>query len=348
MDSAKTHSLIIAVISEIGSGRFTLVKYLQDEFKFKVVYNFKQEEEDDNELNIEELTLNQKNIHLSDLILNKENIPIAKYLFNKLKIKSLKERIKTMDDRFIVIYPDCNYQDYLDFQNKPTFRLLNIITPIKYRINNYLGINKESNIDKFLDLSHCESMDENYQRLKLESFITIINNSTLEDFKLKINIIINKLTKYFRPNWDDYFMAIAHIMADRSNCIKQKVGAVIESNKRILSTGYNGTPSKVVNCFQGGCERCNDNQMKQGEGLDRCFCLHAEENAVMEIGRLKCLNATLYTTVYPCLMCAKIIVECGIQKVIYDKEYNSELTEKIFKSANVELIKWHKEINKTI
>ena len=85
---------------------------------------------------------------------------------------------------------------------------------------------------------------------------------------------------HLRPTWDDYFMSVAHILADRSNCIKQKVGAVIVKDKRIISTGYNGTPSKIKNCFLGGCPRCNDLTFTQGQGLDSCFCLHAEENAV--------------------------------------------------------------------
>jgi dCMP deaminase len=75
-------------------------------------------------------------------------------------------------------------------------------------------------------------------------------------------------------------MSVSLILADRSNCIKQKVGAVLVKNRRIVATGYNGTPSKINNCFQGGCDRCLDLSIKQGIDLESCFCLHAEANCV--------------------------------------------------------------------
>lgn len=74
-------------------------------------------------------------------------------------------------------------------------------------------------------------------------------------------------------------MSIAHLVAERANCIRKKVGCLIVKNNRVLSTGYNGTPSKLENCFLGGCERCNTIHI-QGENLDKDLCLHAEESAV--------------------------------------------------------------------
>lgn len=85
------------------------------------------------------------------------------------------------------------------------------------------------------------------------------------------------------------------------------VGAVIVNDFRIVSTGYNGTPFLTTNCNQGGCKRCNSNT-PQGVGLDECICIHAEENAVVEGGRAKTKGGTLYVTLFPCLMCAKICV----------------------------------------
>lgn len=102
-------------------------------------------------------------------------------------------------------------------------------------------------------------------------------------------------------------MRMAELAAMRSNCMKRGNGAVITLDNRVVSTGYNGTPFSMTNCNDGGCKRCNDN-VKQGIDLDKCICLHAEESAVMEAGRKATMGATIYTTSYPCNLCAKMII----------------------------------------
>ena len=81
--------------------------------------------------------------------------------------------------------------------------------------------------------------------------------------------------------------------------MKRGNGSVITKDQRVISTGYNGTPTGLQNCNQGGCRRCNENT-KQGVDLDKCLCLHAEESAVMEAGRPRTLGATIYATSFPC------------------------------------------------
>lgn len=87
-----------------------------------------------------------------------------------------------------------------------------------------------------------------------------------------------------RPTWDTYFVRLCTLAAMRSNCMKRRVGAVIVRNHRVLSTGYNGTPRGLTNCNEGGCVRCNESA-PCGSSLDECLCLHAEENALLELGR---------------------------------------------------------------
>lgn len=87
-----------------------------------------------------------------------------------------------------------------------------------------------------------------------------------------------------RPNWDQYFMRLASLAAQRSNCMKRRVGCVLVREKRVISTGYNGTPRNIRNCNEGGCPRCNGGQ-GAGLGLTTCLCIHAEENALLEAGR---------------------------------------------------------------
>ena len=97
-----------------------------------------------------------------------------------------------------------------------------------------------------------------------------------------------------RPSWDQYFMQLADLAAQRSNCMKRRVGCVVIRDKRVVSTGYNGTPRNVTNCNQGGCPRCNAGQ-GGGASLATCLCLHAEENALLEAGRERIREgATLY------------------------------------------------------
>lgn len=109
-----------------------------------------------------------------------------------------------------------------------------------------------------------------------------------------------------RPHWDAYFMGLANLASERTNCMKRGVGCVIVRDRRLVATGYNGTPSQVRNCFDGGCPRCNERASAQGSSLDLCLCLHAEENAIIEAGRDRCSGATLYSTLFPCLLCSKV------------------------------------------
>lgn len=108
-------------------------------------------------------------------------------------------------------------------------------------------------------------------------------------------------TQRLRPNWDQYFMQLASLAAQRSNCMKRRVGCVLVRERRVISTGYNGTPRKIKNCNEGGCRsntsgsrlifvlifigaRCNEGH-PAGVGLSTCLCIHAEENALLEAGR---------------------------------------------------------------
>lgn len=142
----------------------------------------------------------------------------------------------------------------------------------------------------------------------------------------------------YRPTWDEYFMKIAEITSERSNCIKRKVGCIIVKENRILSLGYNGTPSKIKNCYEGGCERCYDQfQNKEnisGKNLDLCMCLHAEENAMLFISKNDLIDSILYVTLMPCISCVKKIIQCGIKKVVYSQDYNEKMTELSYKQLS--------------
>ncbi|MCQ2379144.1 MAG: dCMP deaminase family protein [Victivallaceae bacterium] len=126
-----------------------------------------------------------------------------------------------------------------------------------------------------------------------------------------------------RPDWDHYFMDIAHVAASRSNCSRRQVAAVLVRDRRIISTGYNGTPRGIRNCCEGGCPRCNSD-VPSGHDLSACLCSHAEENASVQAAYhgIMVKGATIYTTFSPCLQCAKMIVNAGIVEVVYHQHYS--------------------------
>jgi len=140
-----------------------------------------------------------------------------------------------------------------------------------------------------------------------------------------------------RPDWDTYFMDIAHTVARRSNCCRRQVAALIVSDKRIISTGYNGTPRGVKNCFEGGCPRCASDAAS-GADLGECLCSHAEENAIVQAAYhgIAVRDGVLYTTISPCLLCAKMIINAGLVEVVYEDEYQFDRqTRALFREAGV-------------
>ena len=151
-----------------------------------------------------------------------------------------------------------------------------------------------------------------------------------------------------RPSWDEYFVNIAKLTSERSNCIKRKVGCILVKDKRILSLGYNGTPVGSLNCYEGGCKRCCDQYYQRqdnsaGKNLDLCMCLHAEENAILFNTRDDLNGSTMYVTLIPCISCVKKILQCRISRVVYVNNYNEILDEQsktILKNNNVSLEKF--------
>ncbi len=132
-------------------------------------------------------------------------------------------------------------------------------------------------------------------------------------------------------------MQIAHVVKQRGNCLRRKVAAVIVKDRRLISTGYNGTPRGVTNCFEGGCVRC-ESDAPSGSGLGECICSHAEENAITQAAYhgIAVRSSTIYCTLSPCLMCAKMIINAGITEVVYDQEYHfSQQTRGLFVAAGI-------------
>jgi dCMP deaminase len=171
---------------------------------------------------------------------------------------------------------------------------------------------------------------------------TLENNGTLGELASAVDALLLRLLRELpRPGWDQYFMDIAKVAASRSNCLKRKVAAIIVRDKRIISTGYNGTPRGTKNCNEGGCPRCNS-LATSGTNLDECLCSHGEENAIVQAAYhgVGLSGSTIYSTLAPCLMCAKMIINSGIAEVVYNKDYQlNESAFRLFQEAGIEVRK---------
>ncbi len=142
-----------------------------------------------------------------------------------------------------------------------------------------------------------------------------------------------------RPALDEYFMEIAKVVARRSTCLRQKVGAVIVKDKRILATGYNGAPSGLPHCDEVGCLR-EKLKIPSGERQELCRGVHAEQNAIIQAAKfgISVDGATLYSTHCPCIVCAKIIINAGIKRVVYGRRYADRDGLELLKEAGIEIV----------
>ncbi|MHB1653176.1 MAG: deoxycytidylate deaminase [Desulfitobacteriaceae bacterium] len=142
-----------------------------------------------------------------------------------------------------------------------------------------------------------------------------------------------------RPSWNSYFMQLAQVVASRSTCLRRQVGAVIVKDKQILSTGYNGSPTGLKHCGETGCLR-ETLQIPSGERTEICRAVHAEQNALVQAAKhgVAIFGADIYTTLEPCVLCTKLIINSGIRRVIYAKPYPDPLAHELAAEAGLELI----------
>ena len=137
-----------------------------------------------------------------------------------------------------------------------------------------------------------------------------------------------------RPGWDEYFMQVAQVVATRSTCLRRNIGAVIVRDKRILATGYNGAPTGLKHCAEVGCLKDRLN-VPSGERQELCRALHAEQNAIVQAARYGAVieGASIYSTTEPCSMCAKMIINAGIRRVVYRDPYPDALSRDLLSEA---------------
>ena len=143
--------------------------------------------------------------------------------------------------------------------------------------------------------------------------------------------------------WDRRFMEMAHLVSTWTSCFTEgrAIGAVIVKDKRVMATGYNGAPAGLKTCVERGeCMR-RKLGVQSGTRAELCFAIHAEQNAIIQAAKLGvCIEgATLYCTHQPCSVCAKMIVNAGIRRVVYEQGYPDDFTHEIFGETGVQVEK---------
>jgi dCMP deaminase len=261
--------------------------------------------------------------------------------------KILAERIlaKIEDDKHYVIDSIRNPAEVDAFRAAKHFKLIRVEAPADVRFKRILSRQRESDpktLEEFIALENREAegddTSQNLVKVELMADYSVANDGLLEKLYPQIDqLLIKVLKEVQRPSWDEYFMDIAKVVASRSNCMKRKVAAIIVRDKRVVSTGYNGTPRGTRNCNEGGCPRCN-NLAASGTALDECLCSHGEENAIVQASYhgVSLKDGVIYTTFAPCLQCAKMIINSEIREVIYNMDYPlNDAAFRLFQQAGV-------------
>jgi dCMP deaminase len=139
-----------------------------------------------------------------------------------------------------------------------------------------------------------------------------------------------------RLSWPEYFMRITFLVAERSTCLRRKVGAIAVKDRRILATGYNGAPAGLKHCLEVGCLR-EQLGVPSGQRHELCRALHAEQNVIIQaaLHGVSIRGASIYATTQPCLICSKMLINCGIKTIFFADGYPDELARAMLEEAGV-------------
>jgi dCMP deaminase len=144
-----------------------------------------------------------------------------------------------------------------------------------------------------------------------------------------------------RPSWDEYFIELASVVSKRSTCLRRQVGAVLVRDKRILSTGYNGAPTGLSHCDEVGCLREAEN-VPSGQRQEICRALHAEQNALVQAARhgINVEGSTIYVTLEPCVLCSKMLINAGVERIVFVEPYPDPFGREMLDAAGVQAIQY--------
>jgi dCMP deaminase len=191
--------------------------------------------------------------------------------------------------------------------------------------------------------SEFQSKNANAQNLprciKMADY-KIANNSTIDNLNKKIEEVINRMKKYKRPSWDDYFMEVTNAIGRRGTCDRGRSGCIIAKDKQILATGYVGSPAGFPHCDEAGHDLRKTLEENGSISLHCVRTVHAEQNAICQAAKrgTPIDGATVYCKMTPCRTCAMLLINCGIKRVYAEKKYyTGSESEKMLKKAGVKI-----------
>ena len=262
------------------------------------------------------------------------------------------EEVKVLQNN--LLQDNFELQDNLDRkqqqENKPHFILMAVTADAKKRFQWLRQRAKEGDPKTFQELVDKEkieqSSDPGKQQLhKVEKMATKIlkNDGTLEELHQKVEKLLDDLKKKFckpRPSWDTYFMGIMQQVAQRATCDRGKAGCVIVRDKQILCTGYVGSAAGQPHCDDAG-HQLKTMVHEDGSSSQHCVrTIHAEQNAICQAAKqgISLQRATVYCRMEPCIVCARLLVNCGVVRVVCEKKYHrAQETRELFRQTKVKL-----------
>jgi dCMP deaminase len=278
---------------------------------------------------------------LSDILreeLNQEKQPVTREnLINKgnaLRMQHgpgiLAARIlKKLRTDFAVIDSIRNPAEIETLRGLNRFLLIAVDAPVELRFQRAQARKREENaadLAAFIEMENRErSSNPLFQNIRAcieRADFCVENNQTENALLATVEEILARAQQKFRPSWDEYFMKMAFLVAERSTCLRHHVGAIIMKEKQVLTTGYNGAARNTRDCLQLGCLR-DELKIPSGERHEICRGIHAEQNAIIQAARhgININGGTIYCTHSPCIICAKMIVNAGIQRIVVGGDY---------------------------
>ena len=222
-----------------------------------------------------------------------------------------------------------NPAEVLSLRKLDNFCLVAVDAPAAVRYQRAIDRKRVENIntlDEFIQMENREkSSNSNHQNIVdciKQADFKIDNTGRVDELKQSVDKIISEINQRTRPSWDAYFLKMAFLVAERSTCLRHHVGAIIIKGRHVLTTGYNGAARNIDDCLKLGCLR-NQLNIPSGERHEICRAIHAEQNAIIQAGvhGVTIDGGTIYCTHSPCIICAKMIVNAGIKRVVTCGKY---------------------------
>ncbi len=225
------------------------------------------------------------------------------------------------------------------------FVLIGIDAPVEIRFQRAQARMRQENATTLAEFQHMEALeqttDPNAQNiaacLQLADYL-ISNDQALDSLLTRVDQILVRVQSRLRPDWDEYFLKMAYLVAERSTCSRRHIGAIIVKEKQVLSTGYNGAARNIRDCLERGCLR-DELKIPSGERHEICRGIHAEQNAIIQAARhgVNINHGTIYCTHSPCTICAKMIVNAGIERIVVCGEYPDilNMAQELYQEAQV-------------